>query len=113
MMDWPGIPPEALDGCSYSVFQILVDERQSFLFLWKSFIPGDSNEILDKTPWKQTVVLDKVESVEGDKYDTYLRIEWVWDSSIWFFLFEAKPVLASQKNFFMLCGSQITRHDIQ
>jgi len=113
MMDWPGIPPEALDGCSYSVFQILVDERQSFLFLWKSFIPGDSNKILDKTPWKQTVVLDKVESVEGDKYDTYLRIEWVWDSSIWFFLFEAKPVLASQKNFFMLCGSQITRHDIQ
>ena len=69
--------------------------------------------ILDKTPWKQPVVLDKVEGVEGDKYDTYVRIEWVWDSSIWFFLFEAKPVLASQKNFFMLCGSQITRHDIQ
>lgn len=69
--------------------------------------------ILDKTPWKQPVVLDKVEGVEGDKYDTYLRIEWVWDSSIWFFLFEEKPVLASQKNFLMLCGSQITRHDIQ
>lgn len=33
--------------------------------------------ILDKTPWKQPAVLDKVEGVEGDKYDTYLRIEWV------------------------------------
>lgn len=65
-------------------------------------------------------MLNKVEGVEGAKCGTYLGIEWVWETSSRFFLFEVKSALASQGtfffflfSFFMLCRSQVTRQDIQ